>query len=214
MGRPRWTPPGPAAEDGAGAAALGGGAGAVYTGRGPVCGMMTRRAGAVSDAISGASASGIETDGSAGATGAGGNTGTPGVVTDGIIGAIDICCEGGGAAAARAATGAPGPLAALAGRGWLAGCAVPWPAVARGGRATIGPAGGLAAMAGAAMICGAWRGRGTIRRGAGREGSAPGPAPGIPGRTDVPGRTIPCCAGGGGAELGIPVAATDEAGCG
>ena len=124
----------------------------MYTGRGPVCGMITRRAGAFSEAASAESASGAAANGSGGATGAAGSTGTPGVVTDGIAGAIDICCEAGVTATGRAAMGDPGAVETMAARGWLAGCAVPWPAVASGGRATMGPAGGLAAMAGGAMI--------------------------------------------------------------
>jgi len=59
--------------------------------------MITRRAGAVREALSSVEASGSARFGSGGAgmTGGGGGTGTPGVIVDGIMGATTICCEGG-----------------------------------------------------------------------------------------------------------------------
>lgn len=86
------------------------------------------------------------------------------------------CCAvgaaiGDGAAcwgAGRATTGLLGAADEIAGRCTDGGAAE------TGGRATTGPAGGFAAMAGACggavTMFGAWRGCGTIRRGAGGSG--------------------------------------------
>ena len=182
MGRPRCTPPG--AELPCGAAA-GRGGGAVYTGRGPVCGIITLRAG-------GAVGSGVELATACGACGsAADGAAATGAGVDGAGAAI-----GGGTAAAGgfATTGATGACDAIAGRG---GAAATAPA---GGLATTGPAGGRAAIAGGAMICGACRGWGTIRRGAGRFSAADGVAEtaGAVGGGEV-GFTGDGCATGGGA---------------
>jgi hypothetical protein len=125
MGRPRCTPAGPdeepAGDPWGAAAARGGGAGAEYTGRGPVCGMMTRRMGAPWVTISAAAISGTASLGSGEAgTGWGGGTGTPGVMVDAMGGAMTICCDG-GVTGGRATTGDAGALAATAERSWLAG---------------------------------------------------------------------------------------------
>ena len=219
MGRPRCTPPGAPMELegallGGGVAGRGGGAGAVYTGRGPVCGITTRRTG-----IAGASGTGgIATAISGSGAGAGGGATT-------TAGGAATAAGGSGATGGRATTtGAVGALDAMAGRG--AGAAP------TGGRPTTGPDGALDAIAGGAMICGAWRGKGTMRRGAGRsplrrsargsEGETDGRA-GIAGRDCTPPGVPVCgeaaatggcgCAGIAGAAA-ASVAAEDAAGAG
>jgi hypothetical protein len=152
-------------------------AGAVYTGRGPVCGMITRRGagpGGGAGAASGAAA-----------TGSGADVSTAGGAAGAITGAgVCACAATGAAAAGGAATGA---CTAAAG-GDVAGACAPGAAGAAttGGRATTTvPAGGRLAIAGAGcpgrappgafsrcppagtMICGAVRANGTMRRGAG-----------------------------------------------
>ncbi len=134
------------------AACPGAGGGAEYVGRGPVCGMMTRRPGV-------AGASGTAGAGVAASTGAGGGGGATGA-------------DAGAALTGGRATTTPdgGGVLAIAGRS--AG-AVP-------GRTTT-PAGGREAMAGATRaagctIAGAWRTCGTIRRGASPGAGAVTPA--------------------------------------
>jgi hypothetical protein len=152
IGRPRWIAPGP---DGA----LGRGGGALYTGRGPVCGIITRFTGAAAAAEASAASGACD----AGAGGVGGAGATGGVAATGG-GAL------GGAAGGRATTGFAGAAEAIAGRGVAAAAGG---AAVTGGRATTGPAGGFAAIAGgcgggALTIGGAWRGCGiTTRRGGG-----------------------------------------------
>jgi hypothetical protein len=126
-------------------------------GRGPVCGMMTRRTGGPEGAVGSAGASIGSSTADASAAGGGGAAGawwTSGAETT-------------GAGAAAASTGATCAGLAIGGAtaGGVAGCAT-----ATGGRAMTGPTGGLLAMAGAAagttmFACG--RGSGTTRRGAG-----------------------------------------------
>jgi len=123
-------------------------------GRGPVCGMMTRRTG-------GPDGAGASTTGSAAETAGASATGAAGSGAGATIGAGD------GIAGAAASTGG-----AVGGTNFVAGGATTGTACAgatdMGGRAITGPTGGLLAMAGAAagttmLACG--RGCGTMRRG-------------------------------------------------
>lgn len=116
-------------------------------------------------------------------------------------------CEGAAAATTEGltATGVEGPLASgdfasPNAEAWAEGLSCAVEAAVTGGLATTGPAGGRAAIAGVAegggaITAEAWRGCGTILRGAGRWASVPCWAP----------CWAPCCAPGW--ELGC------EAGC-
>jgi hypothetical protein len=178
------------------------GGGAVYTGRGPVCGIITRRgAGAT---CSGAVGSGLAADA---CTCAGGSTGAAGADAD----AIDTAAVGGGAATtgAFATTGPEGAAAEIAGR-----ASVVEPPT--GGFATTGPVGGFAAIAGvcggAATMGAAWRGWGTILRGAGlgASGAADTGAGGVAGVAGAAGRAT----GGAVATTGFAGAAAGGMGRG
>jgi hypothetical protein len=170
-GPPGTCVPGPGAAEALGAA--GGATGAEYTGRGPVCGIITRRGAAVcgwfrarpsvawpaiGSEICGcvASALGAElTAVGAGVDSAFTTCETPAAAT-GVSGAVGLTNTG-------------APLTGVAGRTSPCGCAAaPW----TGGFAITGPVGGLAAIAGtegggAITMRGSCRGCGTIFRGAG-----------------------------------------------
>jgi hypothetical protein len=142
-------------------------------GRGPVCGIITRRAGGaggVAGAATVASGSVSTAAGAAGASAAG---------TEGAASAAGLVGAGGfGAAASVAGVGEGTGLVAgeettTLGVAAVTGCsavggATAVGAAATGGRAMTGPTGGLLAIAGAgATMFAPWRGRGTMRRGAG-----------------------------------------------
>ena len=152
-------PPGPPGVCGRGRSNIGrlrGGApgafaGAEYVGRGPVCGIMTRRTGAagaagVAGAAAAAGAPGVAADGTAGAAG----TGAVVVVTAGA-GASATGAGGVAGATGAAATGFGATITGCATTGRsAAGVAVAAGAAVTGGRAITGPAGGLLAIAGPA----------------------------------------------------------------
>jgi hypothetical protein len=140
-------------------------------GRGPVCGMMTRRAGGPEGAAGSVVAASTEaTSGAASASDTEAGAGVGSAAGGGVAVAVGASAGGGAGATGFAATGAcaTGWAAAVtAGRSCDA-----WGGVAAttGGRAMTGPMGGLLAMAGGgagATMFACWRGRGTMRRGAG-----------------------------------------------
>jgi len=168
----------------------GAGGGAVYVGRGPVCGMMTRRTGA-------AGAAGTSGTGAAASTGAGGGVGG----ATGAAGAAGAAAEAGGRATTTPAGG--GVLLAIAGRS---------PAGAPGRTTT--PAGGRAPKAGRAAGCtitGAWRACGTMRRGASPVGAAVSVRGLAMFRVGMTGRVMGARAGTAGAAGGAGGAATTGA---
>jgi hypothetical protein len=126
-------------------------------GRGPVCGMMTRRMGGPEGAGFSTTGSAAETVGaSATEATAGGGAGATTGASDGVAGTA--ASTGGGAGGAGFAAGGATTGTACGG------------VTDTGGRAITGPTGGLLAMAGAAggatmLACG--RGCGTMRRGSG-----------------------------------------------
>jgi hypothetical protein len=163
------------------AAATGGGGGALYTGRGPVCGIITRRGtgttGRRTAAGSSASTAGAAARGAA-STGVAACVAATIVADGGGTAAVDACTAGvtGGFAATTGAAVTGRPSVAVGGD----------PAADTGGFATTGPAGGRDAIAGvgggtattppgrcvpatggAATMAGARRGCGTIILGAG-----------------------------------------------
>jgi hypothetical protein len=143
-------------------------------GRGPVWGMMTRRAGGPVGATGSAVGASAEASGAALVSGAeaiaeaGAGSAAGGVeMAAGVdaAGAEAVSAGGGGGVAGFVATGATGG-AVTSGR---LGDAWGGVATATGGRAMTGPAGGLLAIAGGgagATIFACWRGNGTMRRGA------------------------------------------------
>jgi hypothetical protein len=188
MGLPRCSPV-------AGAGAVCGTMDALYTGRGPVCGITMRRAGGSgarsfglgAAAVNSAAMAATEDGGSAigarvSAAGAAAR-GSATVAAGGspMVGATGACAFAAGFSAPRGCssrtTGAAGGLATTApGAGGTTTTARAPGTVPAGGFATTVPAGGRLAIAGAAggsaMIGGAERGCGTIRRGSGRAGTA------------------------------------------
>lgn len=194
MGRPRWMPPGAVGAPGRGApadaAGDGRGGGAVYTGRGPVCGMITRRGAGCIVAASGEDAATVLSisdpasapppDTASGVTAEpGASSGEAALADCTSPAAAGTWLDGtatGAAAAGEAAAGCAGRAMTPIGRP-VVGCTCTRGAAAAttGGRATTGPVGALAAIAGAccggaATIFGPWRGCGTTRRGAGCAG--------------------------------------------
>ena len=175
----------------------------MYTGRGPVCGIITRRAGA-DDAAAATGASACAAGAAGGACGSAAAEATGAVGGAALTGAGDdkgafMGAEAVGGAAGFTTTEATDGADAIAGLASIAG--------ATGGFATIGPAGGLAAIAGAcggggAMTADAWRGCGTILRGAGRAAST-GAVGGAWGRGSLDGTF--------GATLGATLVATGGA---
>lgn len=192
IGWPRWItpePPGapPACGPAEAAGALGGAAatgGAEYTGRGPVCGIITRRGAGTFAAGRGASlATG---DSALGSPTAGASTAVAEIpaemeaeigaeITSGFAGiaaaelAAGAAATGASDAAGFTNTGAEIGGVEIAGAAERASTA--GEPACTGGLATTGPLGGFAATArtgggGATRIRGSWRGCGTIRRGA------------------------------------------------
>ena len=164
-------------------------------GRGPVCGMMTRRTGGADGALgsAGACAWAIGVGGSAVGEGAAG--GGVWTVGEAATGAAAGASTGGAAGGAGLATGG-----AAATTGGVAGGAT-----ATGGRAITGPTGGLLAMAGAdggATMFACGRGCGTMRRG------CAGGAVWEPGWDPVWGCDAAAVAGGAAATLGDAGGAT------
>jgi hypothetical protein len=130
-------------------------------GRGPVCGMMTRRTGGPEGTGDSATVSTGSTEAGAGGAGAGagGRVGlSSGTATAGAILAVGSSTGGAGGGTGLATGGGVATTGAAAAAG---------PALT-GGRAMTGPTGGLLAIAGAdgGTTIGAWgRGCGTTRRG-------------------------------------------------
>lgn len=188
-------------------------------GRGPVCGIMTRRGGGPAGAAGATGASGWA-EATTGSVLAGtGSTGGADTTGDGTVAACSTTGAGAGCGATTgfAWLGAAATCGAAAtGRstGWdvdAGGCAG---AATTGGRAMTGPTGGLVAMAGAgggATILAPWRGNGTMRRGAigvpcdgaeaGAEEGAAATRWGIPVAGTVDGGATTAAVGRGGAAL-------------
>jgi hypothetical protein len=196
IGLPRCNPGPPLAAAGG---AVGGRMDALYTGRGPVCGITMRRGGGAAGVRAWGRCTGVDSAAIVGTATLGSGAGLGVSTTGGAAtgGSATTAAAGGSGATGATAAGAFATTFFSAGRGCssriVAGATGGLTITPTGGAttttgrgtvattgalATTGPEGGRDAMAGAdgggAMIGGAWRGCGTILRGSGRGGGAAG----------------------------------------